>query len=203
MDYMLTSGKTVDVDMIGPYYGCKLAAHYMSLDSTAAGKPKPGGKIVITASAAGIYIAPFVPQYAMAKTGLIGLVRALAPNARQENITVNAVCPALVSTNLPPPGLLEQFTADQFTPVATIMRCFSELADLENVANEDWVEKGMSGETVEGNLEELTYHAAPKRPQTTSYHNETGAKAWLSVYEERNRNFAMTDWEKEERGVGA
>jgi hypothetical protein len=200
---MLTSGKTVDVDMIGPYYGCKLAAHYMSLDSTAAGKPKPGGKIVITASAAGIYTAPFVPQYAMAKTGLIGLVRALAPNARQENITVNAVCPALVSTNLPPPGLLEQFTADQFTPVATIMRCFSELADLENVANEDWVEKGMSGETVEGNLEELTYHAAPKRPQTTSYHNEKGAKAWLSVYEDRNRNFAMTDWEKEEGGVGA
>ena len=80
--------------MIGPYYGCKLAAHYMSLDSSAASKSKPGGKVVITASAAGIYPAPFVPQYGMAKTGLVGLVRALAPNSRAVNITVNAVCPA-------------------------------------------------------------------------------------------------------------
>lgn len=86
--------QTIDVDLIAPYYGCKLAAHYLSLDSTAAGKPKPGGKIVVTASAAGIYPAPFVPQYGMAKTGLVGLVRAFAPNARQVNITVNAVCPA-------------------------------------------------------------------------------------------------------------
>ena len=66
----------------------------MSLDSAAASKPKPGGKIVITASAAGIYSAQFVPQYSMAKTGLVGLVRALAPNSRAVNITVNAVCPA-------------------------------------------------------------------------------------------------------------
>lgn len=86
--------QTIDVDLLGPYFGCKLAAHYLSLDSTAAGKPKPGGKIVITASAAGIYPAPFVPQYAMAKAGLVGLVRAFAPNAREVNITVNAVCPA-------------------------------------------------------------------------------------------------------------
>lgn len=143
--------------MIGPYYGCKLAAHYMSLDSTAAGKPKPGGKIVMTASAAGIYPAPFVPQYGMAKTGLVGLVRALAPNARQVDITVNAVCPALVRTNLPPPGLLEQFDASEFTPMTTIMRCFSELADLENVNNETWVEGGKNGETVEANLQELVY----------------------------------------------
>ena len=59
------------------------------------------------------------------------------------------------------------------------------------------MEKGVAGETVEGNLDELKYHAPPKRPQTTSYHSEKGAKAWLSVYEDRNRKFAMTDWEKE------
>lgn len=42
--------KTLEVDLFGPYYGVKLAAHYMSLDSQAAGKPKAGGKIVVTAS---------------------------------------------------------------------------------------------------------------------------------------------------------
>lgn len=192
--------KTIDVDLIGPYYGCKLAAHYLSLDSKAAGKPKPGGKIVITASAAGIFAAPFVPQYAMAKTGLVGLTRALAPSARAVNITVNAVCPALVPTNLAPPGLLESFTEEQFTPMSTIMRCFSELADLENVADESWVEKGKSGETVEGNLDELIYHTAPQRATTSSYQNEEGTKAWLRVYEERNKKFGNTDWANEQSG---
>ena len=186
--------KTIDVDLIGPYYGCKLAAHYLSLDSKAAGKPQPGGKIVITSSAAGIYPAPFVPQYAMAKTGLVGLTRALAPNGRAVNITVNAVCPALVKTNLAPPGLLEQFGEEKFTPMSTIMRCFSELADLENVRDEDWVEKGKTGETVEGNIEELIYHTPPIRAEANSVHDEAGDRAWLSIYEERNRKFAMTDW---------
>lgn len=45
----------IGVCFIGVYYGLKLAAHYLSLDSEAAGKSKPGGKIVITASASGIY----------------------------------------------------------------------------------------------------------------------------------------------------
>lgn len=47
--------KTIDVCFIGVYYGIKLAAHYMSLDSVKSSKAKPGGKIVVTSSAAGIY----------------------------------------------------------------------------------------------------------------------------------------------------
>lgn len=46
---------TIRVCFIAVYYGVKLAAHYLSLDSKTAGKSKPGGKIVITASASGIY----------------------------------------------------------------------------------------------------------------------------------------------------
>ena len=186
--------KTIEVDLYGPYYGCKLAAHYMSLDSTAAGKPKVGGKIVITASVAGFYPIPVVPQYGMAKHGLVGLVRSLAPVARIVNITVNAVCPALVKTSLAPGDLNSKFTEEQFTPMSTIMRCFSELADLENVSDEDWVEKGMTGETVEGNLQELIYHKPPQRPESASHHNEEGEKAWREAYVERNKNFALMDW---------
>ena len=113
----------------------------MSLDSKAAGKPKSGGKIVITASAAGIYPIPVVPQYAIAKHGLVGFVRSAGPVAQAVNITINAVCPALVATNIAPPGLNESFSEDQFTPMSTIMRCFSELAILDSVGDEDWVEK--------------------------------------------------------------
>ena len=47
--------KTFGVCFIGVYYGVNLAAHYLSLDTKAAGKPTSGGKIVVTASAAGIY----------------------------------------------------------------------------------------------------------------------------------------------------
>ena len=46
---------TIDVCFTAIYYGVKLGAHYLSLNSKAAGKPRPGGKIVVTASAAGIY----------------------------------------------------------------------------------------------------------------------------------------------------
>lgn len=187
---------TLEIDLIGAYYGAKLAAHYMSLDSTAAGKPKAGGKIVVTSSAAGIYPIPLCPQYGAAKHGLVGLVRSLAPRARLVNITVNAVCPALVATGLAPPGLLENFKEEQFTPMSTMMRCFSELADLDHVSDEDWVEKGPTGETVEGNLSELIWHQHPTRPASASYHNEEGEKVWTKVYLERNRKFGVTDWGK-------
>lgn len=114
-----------------------------------------------------------------------------------KSICTNYIGCLVVGTNLPPPGLLEQFKADQFTPMATIMRCFSELADIENVNDENWVGGGKNGEAVEGNLEELIYHSVPQRPPSASYQNDEGSKAWLSVYEERNRKFALTDWEKE------
>ena len=81
--------------------------------------------------------------------------------------------------------------------MTTIMRCFSELADIDNVNTANWVEGGKNGEAVEGNLKELIYHPAPQRPPSASYQNDNGAKAWLGTYEERNRKFAMMDWEKE------
>ena len=186
--------KTLEIDLFGPYYGVKLGAHYMSLDSKAAGKPKVGGKVVITTSAAGIYPSPVTPQYGAAKHGLVGLVRSLGPVGSAVNIRVNAVCPALVPTNLAPPGLLEGFSEDQFTPMSTIMRCFSELADLETVNDDDWVEKGKFGETVEGNLQELIWHQPAERPTSSSYISDEGQQVWRRVYAERNKNFVMMDW---------
>jgi 15-hydroxyprostaglandin dehydrogenase (NAD) len=183
-----------NVNLAGQYYGIKLAAHYMTLPSTGAGKTKPGGKIVVTSSAAGIYPSPFAPQYAASKQALVGLVRSLAPLSTEHNITINAVCPALVRTGLAPPGLLEQFKEEQFTPMETMLQCFSALADFESVGKEGWVEAGKNGETVEGNLTELIWHQAPAPPPEKSYQDEEGQKAWASIYHERNRKFAEEDW---------
>jgi 15-hydroxyprostaglandin dehydrogenase (NAD) len=183
--------KTIDIDLLAPYYGIKLAAHYMSLDSKIAGKPKPGGKIVVTSSAAGIYPFPQCPQYALAKHGLIGLVRSLAVVSQKVNIRINALCPALVKTGIAPPGLLDSFTEEQFTPMSTIMRVFSELADIDSVGKDDWVEQGKNGETVEGNMDKLIYHRPPPRPEISSYSNEEGMKAWNQAYIDRNRNFVV------------
>ena len=183
-----------EVNLNGTYYGIKLAAHYMSLDSAAAGKAKKGGKIVCTASAAGIYPIPVAPQYGASKHALVGLVRSLAPGAAERNVRINALCPALVATNLAPPGLLDSFSKEQFTPMSTMMRAFGELGDLETVGEEDWVERGKNGETVEGSLEELIWHQAPPRREASSYVDEEGMKAWQRAYKDRNVRFAEEDW---------
>lgn len=184
-----------EVNLHGTYYGIKLAAHYMSLDAAGAGKPARGGKIVCTASAAGIYPIPAAPQYGASKHALVGLVRSLAPGAAERNVRINALCPALVATNLAPPGLLDSFAKEQFTPMSTMMRAFAELGSLEAVAEAGWVEKGRNGETVEGNLEELIWHQAPPRREASSYVDEEGMKAWQRAYRDRNVRFAEEDWQ--------
>ncbi|KAI7087175.1 NAD(P)-binding protein [Hortaea werneckii] len=189
--------KTFDVNLTGTYYGMKLATHYMCLESVAAGKTKPGGKIIVTSSAAGIYPLPSVPQYAATKHGLIGLVRSAAPVATPFNIRINALCPAMVATGLAPPGLLESFKPEQLTPMETMLRGFVELGDLDGVVKADWVSTGRTGDVVEGNMQELIWHEAPEKPAASSYMDERGMQDWARAYAERNRNFAMQDWMKQ------
>lgn len=185
-----------DVNLNGTYYGIKLASHYMSLDSSAAGKKQKGGKIAVTASAAGIYALPVVPQYTATKYALVGLVRALGPVAEKVGIRINAVCPALVATGLAPAGLMDNFTQEQITPMSTIIRCFSELSNFEDVEKEGWVDNGRNGEIVEGNMSELIWHEEPEIPKTNDYQGgEEGKKAWAEAYTQRNKNFALMDWE--------
>jgi NAD(P)-dependent dehydrogenase (short-subunit alcohol dehydrogenase family) len=59
-----------------------------------------GGAIVATASLAGLIAYSPDPVYAMTKAAVVGLVRALAPQLSEKNITINAICPGLVDTPL-------------------------------------------------------------------------------------------------------
>ena len=171
---------TFDVCLSGVYYGIKLFAHYSSRN------PVPGGKIVATASIGGLYPNPGLPQYSAAKSGVIGLVRSLAPVAAPHNITINAVAPSLVSTALAPPSLLKKYPKHLVTPMKTIMRAFDELMD-ETLNH--------NGEVVEGNIDALYYHKPPM-PMAPSMKTDESAqllKVWVDAYVERNKAFVQSN----------
>ncbi|MBM7441516.1 3-oxoacyl-ACP reductase [Streptomyces sp. HB132] len=66
-----------------------------------AGTVNRGGRIVATASIAGIAGNDGQTNYAASKAGIIGLVRSLAPRAAAEHgVTVNAVAPGFIETRM-------------------------------------------------------------------------------------------------------
>ncbi|MDN2565944.1 SDR family oxidoreductase [Aquibium sp. A9E412] len=58
------------------------------------------GRIVLVASTAGLKGYPYVAAYVAAKHGVVGLARALAAEFATRGLTVNAVCPGFVETEL-------------------------------------------------------------------------------------------------------
>lgn len=68
------------------------------------------GRIVVIASTAGLRGAAYISAYATAKHAVVGLVRALAAETAATGVTVNAVCPSYVDTDLVG-GSLDKITA--------------------------------------------------------------------------------------------
>jgi len=58
------------------------------------------GRIVVNASVAGLKGYAYVSAYCMAKHAVVGFVRALAQETAKSGVTVNAVCPGYVDTDL-------------------------------------------------------------------------------------------------------
>lgn len=169
-----------DVNLIGAYYGVKLFTHYYLRNPS---KIRDMGCIVMTSSLAGLYPHGGVPQYSATKYGIVGLVRSLAPTAKQvSGIRINSICPAFVPTNLAPPGLMESWPKDGITPMSTIMRAFNELLDET---------KAWNGKCVEASLDELIYHGIPYPPASEKVKIDIHPlQLFDDIYRERNIKFA-------------
>ena len=58
------------------------------------------GRVINLASMAGLGGAPYIAAYAASKHALVGLTRALAAETAGSGVTVNAICPGYVATDL-------------------------------------------------------------------------------------------------------
>jgi NAD(P)-dependent dehydrogenase (short-subunit alcohol dehydrogenase family) len=58
------------------------------------------GRIVNVASIAGLKGGPYISAYCASKHGMIGMTRALAYEAAKRGVTVNAICPGYVETDI-------------------------------------------------------------------------------------------------------
>ena len=80
----------LSVNLTGPYLCCKAVIPHM----ITGGK----GKIINFGSIASFMGRPDRVAYVAAKTGVLGLTRALAVDLTGKNINVNTICPGLIST---------------------------------------------------------------------------------------------------------
>jgi len=84
--------KMIDINLRGVIMGCKLAAERFV--------PRGGGTIINVASMAGVAGFPGVATYCATKFGVVGLTHALREELRPHNITVSAILPGVVHTEL-------------------------------------------------------------------------------------------------------
>ncbi len=80
--------RTMAVNVDGVFLGIRHLARVMP----------DGGRIVATASLAGLTAMPSDPVYTASKHAVVGLVRSVAPTLATRGISINAVCPGIADT---------------------------------------------------------------------------------------------------------
>ena len=84
--------RVIDIDLTGVFLGCKRALAEML--------PRGRGRIVNMASVAGLNGTGGGAAYVAAKHGVVGLTRQMAVTYSSRGITINAVCPGPILTDL-------------------------------------------------------------------------------------------------------
>lgn len=113
---MATWQRLIDVHLKGTFLVSKVCAPFMFKSG--------GGRIVNIASIAGLVTFPLRTAYGPAKSGVIRLTQILALEWAAQNVTVNAVAPGYVKTELVTElleeGLLDEATLAKRTPLGRI-----------------------------------------------------------------------------------
>jgi len=105
----------IDVNLHGVVYTVRAAARHM--------KRQRSGSIVATASTAGMRNDPFVPySYAIAKAGVINLVKQAAHDLARWNVRVNAISPGPFKTNIGGKGPTSAQAEDRWSAVIPLGR---------------------------------------------------------------------------------
>ena len=85
--------KIMDVNTKGVFLCCQEAILRMR-------KHGKGGRLINTASGQARQGFIFTPHYAASKFGVVGITQSLAKEVAKENITVNAICPGIIETDM-------------------------------------------------------------------------------------------------------
>ncbi|TIL26567.1 MAG: SDR family oxidoreductase [Mesorhizobium sp.] len=84
--------RTLDVNLTGAFLTVKPALAGMAA--------RKSGRVIFVASTAGLKGYPYVAAYVAAKHGVVGLMRALAVETAKSGMTVNAICPGFIETEM-------------------------------------------------------------------------------------------------------
>ncbi len=140
----------LSVNVLGVYYVTREVLRHMPNHG--------GGRIINISSVLGRFGVPAYTAYCTAKHGIIGFTRALALEVVGRGITVNAICPGWVETDMAALGMRETaaalgMSAEQFrqqaldsVPIQRILEP-KEIADLAVYLASD-ASAGMTGQTI-------------------------------------------------------
>ncbi len=142
--------QVLTVNVIGAYYATREVLRHMPSHD--------GGRIINISSVLGRFGVPAYTAYCAAKHGIIGFTRALALEVVGRGITVNAICPGWVETDMASLGMRETAAAtgmsqEEFrkqalaaVPIQRILEP-KEIADLAVYLASD-ASAGMTGQTI-------------------------------------------------------
>ncbi|KAI5368361.1 Putative short-chain dehydrogenase/reductase SDR, NAD(P)-binding domain superfamily [Septoria linicola] len=139
--------RVFDVNLNAVLQGIHLARHFFSDKNSI-----KGGRIVVTASMLGLYPNHSIPMYSSTKHALVGLVRSLAPVYAKDAITVNALCPALIETNIMAEHVRPMWDRKQLTPLNTALKAMDMVV----------ADKKLTGKTMELSLENVDLKTQPE-----------------------------------------